>query len=206
MSTEYNCNAFLDKLAGDSAAPGGGSAAALAGSMAAALASMVAGLTLGKKKFAEVEKEMSALKNEAGALKDQLADLVDRDAQAYLEVMAAFRLPKESDEEKSERSLAIQAATLLAAQVPLETMRAAGEVCKLLSIAARFGNPNACTDVGVGALLASAAAEGAYRNVAINLDGMKDRAAAARIETEAKQVLTECLKTADAIRNRLFPQ
>ncbi len=181
--TELKVSAFLDKLASDEPAPGGGSASALAAANAAALAEMVARLTLGREQFAAVEGDMNAVLAVAPALRRELTDLVDRDTAAFDDVMAAFRLPKGTDEEKSRRRAAIEAATKEAARVPLRVTALAAEVLGLVRVVADKGNPNAITDAGVGGRLALAGAEGAGLNVRINLPGIKD--AAFRDETEA---------------------
>jgi formiminotetrahydrofolate cyclodeaminase len=195
---------FLDKLSAGSATPGGGSASALAGALAASLASMVAGLTMNKKGYESVRDEMTRIQQGAQTLMHEMAGLIDRDADAYRQVMAALRLPKSDDSEKAIRAQAIEEATLLAAIVPLETMRASRKVADLLSFAASHGNPNASTDAAVGALLMSACTEGAYRNVAVNLGGMSDQIQAQRLEREAQAILDECREIANTIRRTLF--
>ncbi|MBN2256396.1 MAG: glutamate formimidoyltransferase [Anaerolineaceae bacterium] len=165
---------FLNELAAATPTPGGGSAAAYAIAQAAALIAMVARLTLGKKKYAGVEKQMEALRDEADRLRWELNADVDRDAAAFEQLMAAMRLPKESDDEKATRETAIHAATLNAAQVPLEVARKALSVLKLAVEAAELGNLNAISDAGSASALARAGLTGAGYNVRINLLGMPD--------------------------------
>lgn len=204
MLKDMSLSEFIDTLASDKPAPGGGSAAALAGCIAASLASMVAGLTIGKKQYMDVEEEMKQVQKKAQSLKDALLLLVDKDSQSYLDVMQAFRLPKESDEEKQTRLKAIQAATLEAAEVPLLTMKKTFEVVELLQICAEKGNRFACTDAGVGALMLVTASEGAYRNVMINLDSLKNQDDVNRLSTEAKNLLAQTKEEAEKIRQTLF--
>jgi len=165
---------FLDKLGSDEPAPGGGSASALAGSLAAALVEMVARLTTGREKFAQSQTEMEAVLNAAGPIRQELTGLVDRDTRAFESVMAAFRLPKGTDEEKKARRQAIEEATEDAVEVPLRVTELSCEVLALARVVAAKGNPNAITDAGVAGRLALAAAEGAGLNVKINLPGIKD--------------------------------
>lgn len=165
---------FLEELAGPSATPGGGSAAALAGAMGAALVSMVCNVTVGKKGFADVEDELRGALEEAQALRQRLTDLANADSQAFDQVMAAYRLPKETEEEKIARQTAIQRALQGATQVPLETAKACTTVLKLANQVIDKINPNALSDVGAAALLAEAGLRGAQLNVAINLAGVKD--------------------------------
>ena len=204
MLGDLTLKEFLRELSGDSAAPGGGSAAALSGAMAAALARMVAGLTVGKKAYEDASEIMAEVGQKAAHLVDILTSLVDRDAEAYLAVMEAFKLPRGDEGGKARRSQAIQAAMETAARVPLDTMRAVHEVARLLELAADKGNRNAVTDVAVGALLAAAGAEGAYRNVEINLKSLEDAEVAAEIRREADDSLEGCREAAEGIRRKLF--
>ncbi len=169
---------FLEALAQGAPTPGGGSAAAYAAAMAAALVAMVCRLTMGKKKYAAVEETMKAILEQAEALRAELSTAVKRDAVAYEEVLAAMRLPKESEAECAARAKAIQAATLNAAQVPLEVAENSLKVLELAAQVIAQGNPNALSDGGVAASLAQAAIVGAAMNVAINLSGLEDNATA----------------------------
>ncbi len=178
---------FLDSLASESPAPGGGSVAALAGALAGALVAMVGRLTLGRKKYAAVEAEMRVVVDRAEELRKRLTALVDADTEAYNRVAAAYGLPKESAEEKSVRTRAIQAGLRAAAEVPLEVCRACVEVLSLAEDAAENGNTNAASDGKVAALLAAAGFEGAAANVAINLSSMDD----SEFRTQAEKALQE---------------
>ena len=165
---------FLEELAGSSATPGGGSAAALAGAMGAGLVGMVCRLTIGKKRFADVEDELRCVLGEAEALHQQLSDLADADIHAFDQVMAAYRLPEETQEEQAARQAAIQRALQAATQVPLDTVSACAGVLKLAARVIGKINPNALSDAGAAALLADAGLKGAQLNVAINLADIHD--------------------------------
>lgn len=167
---------FLDDLASASPTPGGGSAAAFSAAQAAALTAMVARLTLGKAKYASVEKEMGQILEKAEGLRAELTAAIQEDADSFEGVMQAFKLPKGSPEEKSARQNAIQAATLVAAQVPLRTCRLALQVMHLASVAAEFGNLNAVTDAWSAVEFAFASLASAAANVRINLSGMNEEA------------------------------
>ncbi len=158
--------AFGEALASDAATPGGGSASALAGSLAAALVAMVARLTDG----------LGDVAAEADAAGEELLGLVDEDARAFDRVMAAFRLPKESEEEKAARSDAIQQGYRAATEPPSQVCARALRVLELAAEVAERGNPNAVSDAGVAALLAEAALAGAALNVLINLGSIRDEA------------------------------
>ncbi len=166
---------FLDALAAGSAAPGGGSAAAFAGAAAAALVAMVARLTVGKKKYAAVEDQMQAVIIEAENLRAALTTGVEKDAASYTAVMEAFKLPKETAQQQTARSAAIQQATLAAIQPPLETARQAVRVLELAQLVIREGNLNAISDGGSAAALCRAALTGAGLNVRINANSLAER-------------------------------
>jgi len=165
---------FLEAVAADTPAPGGGSVAALAGALTAALAAMVGRLTLGRKKYSSVQAEMETLVAETELLRATLAARIVQDAGAYNQVVAAYRLPKEGDEEQTARQSAIQEALVHAAEVPLSTARDAVAALKLACTAARLGNVNTLTDAGTAAHMARAAFEGAALNVRINADQITD--------------------------------
>lgn len=175
---------LLDAVASGSATPGGGSVAALAGALGAALAAMVARTTLGKKRYADREPAMRALAERADALRMRLAGLVDADSAAFVEVLAAYRIEKSDPA----RAKAVEAATMHAAQVPLDTAEAAVEALGLLQQAAGEGNANAASDAAAGAHLALAALEAAVLNVLINVDALKDEAAAGELADKANDL------------------
>ena len=160
---------FLDALAAGKATPGGGSAAAYCGAAAAALVAMVARLTLGRKKYHTVEVEMQSILEQAEELREELTSAVDKDAAAYQAVLAGLNLPKSSFEAEQLRLQAIQAATLAAAEVPLEVGRRAVEVMELVLATVAKGNVNATSDAATGGALAQAALAGAGYNVRTNL-------------------------------------
>jgi formiminotetrahydrofolate cyclodeaminase len=162
-------NDFLSILASDSPTPGGGSVAALAGALGASLGSMVCNLTVGKKKYADVEDDMKALLSKTEALRLELTELMDEDAEAFDKVMAAMKLPKDTDEEKTRRKDAMQSALVDAATIPFVVMEKCVEVAALAREAATKGNANAVSDAGVAALVARAGAHAAGLNVRINL-------------------------------------
>lgn len=168
---------FLEALASGTATPGGGSAAAHAGAVGAALVGMVARLTVGKKKYAEVETDMKAAAEQADSLRSQLVKAVARDAEAFGAVMAALKMPKESDQQKAARAEALEAATHGAAEVPLEVCRLAVEVMGLAALVAERGNVNAASDAGAAGAMAKASLEAAGMNVRINANSASDATA-----------------------------
>ncbi len=166
---------FLEELASQNATPGGGSAAAIIGGMGAALVSMVCNLTIGKKKYAEVEDEMRGLLAKAEALRGELTGMIQDDVKAFDMVMAAYGMPKESDEEKTARTAAIQAALKQATDVPLACCRAARKVIDLGAVASDKGNVGVISDAGVAVLAAYAALRSAALNVYTNAKIITDK-------------------------------
>jgi len=191
QADEVSLTGFLDQVATKSPTPGGGSVAALAGALGAALTAMVGNLTLGKKKYEGVQSEMQQVVERAEALRKKLAQLIQEDAKAFEQVMAAYGLPKETEEQTRIRDAQIQEATQGAALVPMEVMRSALGVLELAKVAAEKGNVNAISDAGVAAIMALSAAEGASLNVRINLAAIKDRQVADSLSSEMATLLNQ---------------
>ncbi len=185
---DMSCRDFADETASESPAPGGGSISAYMGALAAALGTMVANLSSHKAGWDERWKEFSDWADKGRVLQDRLIQLVDEDTQAFNRIMAALAMPKNSEAEKAVRREALQAATLYATQVPLQTMKAACACFDLLEAMAREGNPASVSDAGVGALAAEAAVQGAGLNVRINAAGLADRATANALTAEAADI------------------
>jgi len=179
---------FCNETLSDSPAPGGGSAAALMGALGASLGGMVANLSAGKRGWDDKLEYFSNWAVKAQQLKDELLSLVDEDTAAFNKVMDVFALPKESADEKTARSAAIEAATKYAAEVPLKVMEAAFKSYELLSEMADKGNPASISDVGVGALATRACVEGAALNVRINLAQLKDEKFKAALSDKVQKI------------------
>jgi formiminotetrahydrofolate cyclodeaminase len=166
--------AFLDELASESPAPGGGSVAALAGALGAALSSMVCNLTIGKEFYVDVQAELKAALKESELLRRQLTDLIDKDTEAFTKVMAAVKMPKETDAQKEQRRQALQKAYKDASLIPLKTAQLCDHVLDVALIVAEKGNKHSITDAAASALLAQAGVDTALLNVRINLGSLKD--------------------------------
>jgi formiminotetrahydrofolate cyclodeaminase len=173
---------FVNELASSSPAPGGGSVAALCGALGAALVAMVCRLTVDKPKYAQVSTELRNVLSRAEDLCRAFGRFVQKDTEAFTAVMNAFALPKETDEQKTARSVAIQEATRGAAEVPLEVHALTAGLLELALTVARKGNVNSASDAGVAAEVARAAARSAALNVQINLSSLKDQAFVAGIK------------------------
>ena len=177
LMTEYaemTLNQYRDALASNAPTPGGGTAAAVALTQGAALAIMVCNLTDGKEKWKDGWDDANACRTVATPLLELGHQLASDDARAFDDVMSAYKLPKNTDDEIDNRRSAIQNATLGAAMVPMNTATSAFELLELLPALARSGNANAVTDVGVAGLLVSAACKGALFNVEINVNSLPD--------------------------------
>lgn len=200
---------FLDSIAAGTATPGGGAAGAYAGAMAAALVAMVARVTVGKKKYADVEPEMQSVISAAEKLRADLTAAVAADIAAFDDVMAAYKLPKDSEAEIDARNEAIERSMTVAAEVPLKVARDAASVLGLAAVVAEKGNANAVSDAGSAAGLALAAARAAALNVRINAPQVRDREAAKFWLDEVSTLehsLTETYESiTHTIRNRMSP-
>ena len=197
--TEMPVHDFLDALASKSPAPGGGGGAAMAGALAAALASMVCNLTLGKEKYATVQDDLRGLLDKTEALRHRLAGLVEADEEAYNVLSAAYRLPKETGDQKTARTAAIQKALINATATPMEIAQACVEVLALCGPIAEKGNVSAVSDAGVGALLAEAGLRSAALNVQINLAAIKD----AKFVADSSRQLKHLLRGKGRLKERI---
>lgn len=193
---DQTIDTFLQQLSSKAPIPGGGGASALVGALSASLTHMVAALTVGKPKYAAVEAEMNELLSQTEALTDRFLALMDEDAEAFEPLAQAYRLPKETDADKAEKSVRMEAALKSAVQPPIAIMEACAEALPLISLCAEKGSVVAVSDAGVAASLCRAALEGASLNVFINTQGMQDKAYAAALNQRAKTLLQE--KTAEA--------
>ena len=189
--TAMSMTGFSEELASDSPAPGGGSAAAYAGALAASLGTMVANLSANKRGWEDRHEYFSEWAVKGQESRKRLLQMVDEDTLAFNSLMDAFRLPKETPDDKIVRQAAIEAATLRATYSPLNMMRLAHEQFPMLEVMTAEGNPNSVSDAGVGAICALAAVEGGWLNVMINLGGLKDKEKAAEIQHIAESILRD---------------
>lgn len=191
MLLENTTIEFLNKLASGEPVPGGGGASAAAGALAAALGSMVANLTIGKKKYADVEAEVKAYREQLQTLQEELVQLVDKDAEAFLPLAEAYRLPKNTDEEKNYKAQVMEEALYGASVLPVQMMETILKVLRILDELSGKGSRLAISDVGVGVLFAQAALEGASLNVYINAGMMKNQDRAGQLIQRADDLIRE---------------
>lgn len=193
MLIDLTIKGFLDKTAGSDPVPGGGSISALNGSIAAALTEMVANLTIGRKKYAEEEDKMREVAGRMAEIRTVLANDIDKDSDAYDKVFAAFKLPKETDEEKAHRSNVIQETTKEAALVPMSVAENAAAIMDTIAYVAHNGNQNAVTDATVAMMAARTCVLGALLNVKINLSSIKDEAFVKELSDKADRLEKEAI-------------
>ncbi len=193
---------YLELLKSDAPAPGGGSVSALAGAQGVGLFMMVADLTLGKEKYAGYQEICTEAKEKGMALYTELVESIDKDTDAFNLIADAFKMPKETDEEKAARRKAIADGTLVATQVPFRTMQLGYEGLMLAKTMIGKSNPNAASDLGVAILNLTGCIKGAWLNVLINLPGVKDEEKAAYYAAEGKKMYDE----ADAIAGGLYDE
>lgn len=183
-----NLSEFADETASESPAPGGGSIAAYIGSLGISLGTMVANLSSHKPGWDERWKEFSDWAEKGQYYKNELLKLVDEDTNAFNKIMTAFGLPKTTDEEKRNRTAAIQSATKYATEVPFKVMELCLGSMEVIKAMVETGNPNSITDAGVGALCARSAVMGAFMNVRINASGLTDKAFAEQLITKGNVI------------------
>jgi formiminotetrahydrofolate cyclodeaminase len=191
---------LLDAFASNEPVPGGGSASALAGAIGVALLIKVAGLPKTKTGTPEETADLAEAAARLRPLRDTLSALIDQDTDAYAAVLAARRLPKESESEARARRAAIDTAMTAATEVPLETMRACQQALRGAVVVAACGNRNAASDTGIGIELLLAGLRGGGMNVDINTRSLSDAALVQRVSTERAQL--EADGDADARRAR----
>jgi methenyltetrahydrofolate cyclohydrolase len=196
---KMNIKMFLDELASSSPAPGGGSVAALSGALGAALSSMVCNLTREKQGYEAVQDEIGEILQRSEDLRKQLTELIDQDTEAFNEVMKALKMPKETEEQREHRRLAMQNAFKHAAEVPLETARKCVQILDVARVVAEKGNKNSISDAAVSALMAQTGVQAAMLNVRINLCSIKDTEYAQKVTSELHELLQNAMEKSSGI-------
>lgn len=203
MLVNLSVKDFLAKTAGNDPVPGGGSITALNAAIASALTEMVANLTIGKKKYEDKEGLMKKIVAITENYRASFMKDIDADSEAYNNVFAAFKLPKETDEEKTERNNQIQEATKIAAEIPMEVARKAVDIMDVITQVADQGNQNAITDACVAIMTARTAAISAILNVKINLSSIKDIEYVALMTQEANYLESEAIMKEQELLSRV---
>lgn len=195
---------FINELASDRPAPGGGSVSALCGSLGASLSEMVCGLTVGRKKYEEHEQEVQEILKKVSVLKTELLLAVDKDTEAYNGVSDVFSMPKDTDLEKQARKDAMQKALKQATIVPYSVMELCLDGLRAIENALSVTNVNCASDLGVGALTLKTGAQGAYLNVLINVTGINDVDFVNEYKEKTEIAYSEAIKIADKIYNDIL--
>jgi methenyltetrahydrofolate cyclohydrolase len=199
MITQSSVEKFLDDLASGQPTPGGGSAAAIMGAMGAALVSMVCNVTIGKKGYEGVEAEMQSVRDESERVRRRLTAMVAEDIAAFDSILAAYKLPKATDDDKARRAAAIQAGLRRATETPLDCARVCAEVIALARRASEHGYLNVISDGGVGVLAGFTGLRSAALNVYINAPALKDRAFAEAATAELEKLVEFCAAESEAV-------
>ena len=206
MIADKSLKDFVEVLASDEPAPGGGGASALVAAIGTALGNMVGSLTEGKLKYYEVEDEIEQMIDKAEQLEQDFLGLMDEDEKAFLPLMEAYKLPHKTELEKAKRTAVLIAAKSQACQPPLRIMRKCCEAIDLCGRFAEIGNKNAVSDAGVGVLFCKAALQGASLNVYINTKTLEDEEYAKQLNEETDSMLAEYTAKADAIYEHVLSE
>ena len=199
MVTQASVEKFLDDLASGHPTPGGGSAAAIMGAMSTDLVSMVCNVTIGKKGYEAVEPEMRAVLQESEQVRRRLTAMVAEDIAAFDSILAAYKLPKASDDDKARRADAIQAGLRRATETPLDCARVCAQVSALARRASVRGYLNEMSVGGVGVGAGFTGLRSAALNVYINAPALKDRAFAERATAELEKLVAQCAAESEAV-------
>ena len=197
--TLESCRKFVEVLASDAPAPGGGGAAALVGAIGTALGNMVGSLTVGKKKYAAVEEEIIALKARCDALQPALLNLVEMDEISFLPLAKAYGIPKDDPH----RDAIMEEATIIACSPPMKIMELCCEAIECIKVFADKGSRLAVSDAGCGAVCCKAALQAASLNVFINTRSLKNRAVAEEMNAKALGMMDKYCALADEIFNTI---
>jgi len=206
MDISKSIQNYIEELSSGNPTPGGGNVAAFCGVLASSLGQMVCNLTIGKKKYTDFENEAVQIKNKLEDFKKKFLSLAKQDNEAFEKVIEAFKLPKETDEQKSAYREAIQNATLGAASVPLEVISTCSKMLPLIERIALGGNQNSISDTGVATSLILAASQSAFLNVAINCAGLANQIAANEILKKSEILFNEIKDKSELIIFKIIKQ
>lgn len=195
--TMESCRKFVEVLASNAPAPGGGGAAALVGALGTALGNMVGSLTVGKKKYADVEAEILALQAKCDALQKELLDQVEADDKGFVPLAKAYGIPKDDPN----RGQILEDATIVACQVPMHIMELCGESMEAISVFAAKGSRLAVSDAGCAAVCVKAAMQAASLNVFINTKSLMNRELAEEMNAKCLGLMDKYCTMADDIFN-----
>jgi formiminotetrahydrofolate cyclodeaminase len=203
MDLNKSLQNYLDDVASDSPTPGGGNVAAFSGALACSLGIMVCNLSIGKKKYLDVEEELKDIKFQLENFKTKFLQLAEEDNEAFNKVMAAFKLPKETDEQKVMRDEKIEEATIGASIIPGDVVKVCKNVMPSIQIIVQKGNQNSLSDAGVAVTLLKSAAQGALMNVVINCNSLKNQTIADEMLKKTELIFNDIRAEAVVILNEI---
>ena len=201
---QKSCVDFIEVLASKAAVPGGGGAAALAGAIGMALGSMVCNLTTGKKKYAQYEEAIQEILEKAAKLEEELLSMIDKDAEGFFPLSKAYGLPTTTEEEKQYKAETMEKCLKVACEVPMNIVRLCYDSIKLHEELVDTGSKLAISDVGCGVQCLRAAILSGQLNVIINVNSMKDREYAEKIEKECNQLVDDGVKICDEVYEKVL--
>ena len=201
---QKSCVDFIEVLASKAAVPGGGGAAALAGAIVMALGSMVCNLTTGKKKYAQYEEAIQEILEKAAKLEEELLSMIDKDAEGFFPLSKAYGLPTTTEEEKQYKAETMEKCLKVACEVPMNIVRLCYDSIKLHEELVDKGSKLAISDVGCGVQCLRAAILSGQLNVIINVNSMKDREYAEKIEKECNQLVDDGVKICDEVYEKVL--
>jgi len=204
MNLQKSLQNYLDDLSSNAPTPGGGNVAALCGILASSLGQMVCNLTIGKKRYLDFEEEAKDIAGKLQELQDHFLTLAKKDNDAFDSVMAAFKLPKETEAQKSFRKNEIEKATMEAAIVPAEVIIKCNQLLPYLDTISQKGNQNSLSDAGVAISLTATSAEGAYLNVAINCSGLSNQITANEFLKKSEIIYLEIKEYSETLIKRII--
>lgn len=200
---DESINQFLDELGSDLSAPGGGSVAGLVGALSGALNSMVYSLTVGKKSYLGLKdnekKHINKFQKESKEFTSRSLELMEEDRENFLKLMDCYKLPKETEEDKQKRALAIKENTIKSMEAPLILARESLGFYENLNIMAKYGNKMLLSDLSISAILLHSAIESSIVNVKVNLNGLRSEEFFCRIDKELKDIMEKSLKEKNSI-------
>lgn len=210
---DESINQFLDELGSDLSAPGGGSVAGLIGALSGALNSMVYSLTVGKKSYLSLKdnekKHINKFQKESKEFTSRSLELMEEDRENFLKLMDCYKLPKETEEEKQKRALAIKENTIKSMEAPLILARESLGFYENLNIMAKYGNKMLLSDLSISAILLHSAIESSIVNVKVNLNGLRSEEFFDRIDKELKDIMEKSIKEknqiVEEVNNVIYP-
>jgi formiminotetrahydrofolate cyclodeaminase len=204
MIVQLSCKDFASEVAAKKPIPGGGGAAAYVAALGTALNTMVANFSIGKKKFIDIQDKHEDLIKRGEILRETLVDLVDKDAEFFEPLSAAYSMPSKNEDEKKQKDEIMQKYLKIACSAPLDTLIYSYEAILLHKEIVDISSKNIISDVGVGVQCLKAALNSAYLNVLINLNSINDEDYVILHKDKAEKLVAEGARIADEVYNEVI--